>query len=69
MKTFSLVELKQFYEIKFPDGNFALVLKSIDYTFDADNDEENLVLLLDETWEEIKQFIKSNVKQFLKNIY
>jgi len=61
---FSLNEMIDIYREKFPDGNFALVLKSIEYTYDADEDDENLVLFVDESWEEVKRAIKENLNDY-----
>lgn len=66
LKHFSIQEFQHLYSKKFPDGNFALVLKSLEYTVDADKDDENLTLFFDESWTVIKQQIKAALRKFYK---
>lgn len=56
LNTFTLREMLNFYERKFPDGNTFLVLKSLAYFEDAE-DDQILNMLQPVKWETIKQKI------------
>ena len=61
LKKYSLAELIQFYQEKYYDGSIQLVLKSLTYFVDAEEDE--LPRLFEKiTWNEVKDTIQ---KQFL----
>lgn len=62
LKEFTLSELLSFYELKYPDGNTYLALKSLTYFADADMDE-NPKMLIPWDWESIKQDIRNTIKK------
>jgi hypothetical protein len=61
LKQFSLSALLKFYGEKFPDGSEFLVLRSLTYFADADQDEDPK-LLFPTDWEMVKKFILQEVK-------
>jgi hypothetical protein len=61
---FTLPEMLQFYKQKYADGSEFLVLRSLSYFDDADEDEPP-VMLLNINWEFIKEKIKSEVKKLI----
>ena len=65
LKTFSLNDLLKFYLQKYPGGSEFLVLKSLSYFDDAD-DELSPKMLIAVEWEEIKTHILDQVKTYLK---
>ncbi len=62
MEYFSLREILGFYQIKYPDGNSFLILKSLTYFEDADL-ENDLNLLIPVDWEKVKKRIKNETNQ------
>lgn len=66
LQYFSLSEIFSFYNQKFNDGSKFLVIKSLSYFEDANEDEDPL-MLHSITWEEIKEFIKNELRKYLKN--
>lgn len=66
LKYFSINELQILYANKFPDGNFALVLKSLEYTVDADKDDENLILFMNQNWQNVKESLKALLQAYYK---
>lgn len=66
LQSFSLSEIFSFYNQKFNDGSEFLVIKSLSYFEDANEDEDPL-MLHSITWEEIKEFIKNELLKYLKN--
>jgi predicted nucleotidyltransferase component of viral defense system len=62
LKKFSLEEMLNFHQQKYPDGNRFLVLKSLNYFTDAEEDED-LVLLQSADWPEVKKTIESAVNK------
>jgi hypothetical protein len=65
LKQFSLKEMLGFYKKKYPDGSEFLVLKSLTYFIDADEDELPL-MLIQYNWGAIKKHIQETVKNYLK---
>lgn len=64
LQEFTLTELLDFYTAKYADGSEFLVLKSLTYFRDADNDEEPVTLTQLE-WPEVKQTIIKKHKEFV----
>ena len=65
LKHFALPEMLDFYSTKYADGNRFLVLKSLNYFEDAEEDDD-LVLIKKTTWTNIKKTIEKEVKMLLK---
>lgn len=62
LKEFSLSQLLSFYELKYPEGNSYMVIKSLSYFADADLEEDpNMLISYD--WEEIKKEIRNILKK------
>lgn len=57
LRVFTLKEMLGFYSRKFPEASEFLVLKSLTYFGDAENDETPTIFE-DITWPEIKDFLK-----------
>ena len=64
LRYFNLNQILDFYRKKYPDGSDFLVLKSLSYFIDADNDEDP-VMLIDEKWECIKAYIMETVNDYM----
>ncbi len=62
LQKYSLSELMRFYLKKYPDGSEFMVVRSLTYFEDADQDEE--IKLLDKItdWEMVKRFVLAKVK-------
>jgi len=67
LQRYSLSDLMHFYEQKYHDGSVFLVLKSLVYFEDADN-EISPVLLRDYSWEEVKEHIRKVHVEYMTNI-
>ena len=67
LQKYTLSEMLDFYEQKYTDGSKILVLKSLTYFDDADNDVKPK-LFNKINWQEIKNEIIHQVKIFSKNI-
>ena len=65
LKLYSLNQLLNFYKQKYPDGSEFLVIKSLTY-FDDAEDDDFPVMLVDTNWQAVKQRIRNAVKQFLE---
>ncbi len=65
LKEFSLQQMMEFYLTKYSDGTEFLVLKSLGYFTDADNDPMP-VMLSDAEWVHIKDGIKSALTNYLR---
>ena len=63
LKSFSLKEMITFYNNKFTDGSEAMVLRSLTYFNDAD-EEEDIILFTKEKWDKIKENINMNTKLY-----
>ena len=63
LKSFSLKEMIPFYNNKFTDGSEAMVLRSLTYFKDAD-EEEDIILFTKEKWDKIKENINMNTKLY-----
>jgi predicted nucleotidyltransferase component of viral defense system len=67
LKHYSLEELVNFYEKKYHDGSVFLVLKSLTYFNDADQDED-LNMLIDIDWSHVKETILKVHKKYMDNL-
>jgi len=65
LRKFTLSQLLAFYRDKYLDGNEFLVLRSLTYFDDAEEDKE-LELLEVATWSDVKKKIETAVKTLLK---
>lgn len=63
LQDYQLNELMEFYNQKYKDGSEMMVLRSLSYFDDADNDEDT-VLLKNAVWENIKDEILNQIKRF-----
>lgn len=64
LKEYSLKDMLSFYDNKYPDGSEFLVLKSLTYFNDAEEDESP-IMLIQQNWETVKERIKAVVQQYL----
>ena len=64
LQQYTLREMFSFYEQKYPDGSSFLVLKSLTY-FDDANQDQSPQMLQQVNWEVIKKTITSAVDEFL----
>jgi hypothetical protein len=64
LKNFTLGELLDFYKKKFHDGSSFLVLKSLSYFDDAD-DDENPIMIKDVNWDTVKEFMKISLNKYI----
>jgi hypothetical protein len=64
LKKFTLGELLDFYKKKFHDGSSFLVLKSLSYFDDAD-DDENPIMIKDVNWDTVKEFMKISLNKYI----
>jgi hypothetical protein len=64
LRIYSLEQLITFYNRKYPDGSEFLVLKSLSYFEDADQ-QEMPVMLIPAEWEDIKTQIKKKTLNYL----
>lgn len=62
LNEFSLIEMLSLYIQKYPNGSEFMVLKSLLYFDDADN-EPNPIMLLPVSWEQIKEKISLEVEK------
>ena len=65
LKHFSLKQMLGFYEQKYHDGSIFLVLRSLAYFDDADQDVSPK-MFSDLSWDKIKSTISENLKDFIK---
>lgn len=65
LKRFSLDQMLHFYRQKYPEGTEFLVIKSLTYFEDAEQDEFP-VMLIQQDWVNIKHQIKSAVNNYLQ---
>ena len=65
LKRFSLDQMLHFYRQKYPEGTEFLVIKSLTYFEDAEQDEFP-IMLIQQDWENIKHQIKSAVNKYLE---
>jgi len=67
LKKYTIKDIFSFYDNKFPDGNKMLVLKSLLYFDDADEDDmPEMFTPID--WLTIKAKIKTEVKKYIKSL-
>jgi hypothetical protein len=62
LKKYSLPDLMNFYNRKYPDGSELMIARSLTYFDDADKDE-NVVLLKKAEWKSVKEKIKQAVRK------
>lgn len=67
LKQYSLDQLLQFYKSKYEDGSELMVLRSLPYFDDADQDEEVVLIRPSIKWEDVKKSIAVEVKKFSGN--
>ena len=67
LKSFKLSELMNYYTLKYQDGSSFLVLKSLTYFEDADQDEMPY-MLESVAWELVKNHIAGEVEGYLKSL-
>lgn len=65
LQKYSLKEILGFYEDKYKDGSLFLVLRSLVYFSDAEEDVMPK-MLMDVSWEEVKNFIEKTLKSYEK---
>jgi len=66
LKHFRLKQMLDFYLQKYPDGSEFIVLKSLSYFDDAEEDESP-VMLKPAKWGTVKKIIISSLEDYLKN--
>ena len=66
LKYYNLQDMLDFYEQKYHDGSIFLVLKSLSYFEDAE-DEETPNMLKPVNWKEVKSYISNRLESYLKN--
>jgi len=67
LKNYSMDDIASFYLEKYKDGNIFLVLRSLLYFEDADQDEDP-VIFESIDWEEVKSTIKTTVNNYINTI-
>ncbi len=68
LQHFTLEQAFDFYSQKYHDGSVFLVLKSLSYFEDAEQDE-NPLMLETYNWDNIKATINTKTKEYIKNNY
>jgi hypothetical protein len=66
LEKFSLKELMNSYLTKYRDGSEFLVLKSLGYFNDAEEDEMP-EMIIEKSWEQVKSEIKSALRNYVSN--
>jgi len=66
LKEWTLSQILQFYQHKFQDGSLFLVMKSLVYFEDAENDAMP-DMLMGVDWKEVKETIRQAHKEYIKN--
>lgn len=64
LKKYNLKQLLDFYKEKFPDGSEFIVLKSLSYFEDAEDEE--VIMIENYEWKDVKNSIKEALDQYLK---
>lgn len=67
LQHFTLSDMLQHYRNKYADGSEFLVLKSLTYFDDAELEQEP-VMLVDISWQEVKRTILANHKEYLEGL-
>jgi hypothetical protein len=67
LQQFSLDQMMEFYRLKYPDGSKILVMKSLAYFSDADEDVTPR-MLKQIGWDEIKKTITKQLLNYSKNL-
>ncbi len=67
LKKFTLKKMLSFYNRKYPDGSVFLVLKSLGYFEDAE-EEQAPVMLEKAEWNEIKNRINMELKTYISQL-
>jgi len=63
----SLDDILHFYNKKYQDGNEFIVLRSINYFADAEEDEDP-ELYKNQSWEDVKRFINQKLSEYLDKL-
>jgi predicted nucleotidyltransferase component of viral defense system len=63
LRQYSLPEIMKFYLQKFNDGSEFMVVRSLTYFEDADQDEDVILLKERVTWEQVKKVISNAVRK------
>ena len=66
LQEFSFKKILDFYSEKYPDSSKFMLLKSLSY-FDDAEDEPMLFMIKDIKWFTIKEFIKTTVEKYIAN--
>ncbi len=66
LQKFKLNDILQFYNKKYPDGSNFLVLKSLSYFNDAEN-EMDPNMIIDTKWSDVKKFLIQSLNSHLKS--
>jgi len=66
LQKYSLSQLMEFNKLKFPDSNEMIILKSIGYFEDADNDAD-AILFEKISWNEVKRSNNQHLKNYLNS--
>jgi hypothetical protein len=66
LKKFTLKEMLSMYLQKYQDGSEFLVVKSLAYFDDAD-EQEDCQMLIDVNWKDVKAYIISEVQKYIKS--
>ena len=66
LQKYSLSQLMEFNKLKFPDSNEMIILKSIGYFEDADNDAD-AILFEKISWNDVKLSISQHLKNYLNS--
>ena len=65
LQNFTLEEMLNFYEQKFPSGSVFLVIKSLLYFIDADKSEQP-EMIISADWSEVKRTIEYTLENYIK---
>ena len=66
LRKFSLNEIIGYYKLKYNDGSESIVLKSLSYFIDAEEDDEP-IMFKKISWEKVKEKINNEVKSFFND--
>jgi hypothetical protein len=63
---YSLSQMVEFYEAKYPNSDIGHVLLSMTYFADAEQQKDNPEDLKGVTWEQVKQNMRSSIDDYVK---
>jgi len=66
LKKFSLQQMMEFYQMKYPDGSLYMVIKSLSWFGDAEN-EFSIEMIKNVSWETVKDSIQNEVINYQSN--